>query len=555
MLFWLWYGFVPLNIEEDKWLFYGYAESDNMQHYTGWLAFRNSQWAFPLGKITTIAHPQGTQISFMDSIPWLAVFLKLFNPILPETFQYFGIYILVCFILQFYAVLLIFTLYSKNILRICINSIFFLFVPIIIERAFRHSSLTSHWLILFGIYLFLRAKKISHSRKDYIYILLIFLSVGIHPYFLPMVFGMTVADAVDIYCFDKNKKKAIMLVLLSCVAIVISSIILGIFKLGGSTVNLFQGYGYFSANLNCFFNPVSTNIMKTGVDAEAYHWSAILPILPQTLGNYDGFNYLGIGGIFLLTYDILWLIWSFLFNRKGLVNLGKKYIFLILIMLFYATYAITNTITLNELQVEIWIPDWIENICGIFAASGRFMYPVHYIILIFGFIQLSKIRLKDGIKNCIFVTILLLQVWDLHDMIALKHSYFENFQYTLHTNSPYEAEYDTPFWSSVAQNYNNVWIVDSYRSIGYGLAEFCAKNNLKTNYIVSNRFSTEELEHASDFEAKLIEDLKSGNLESDSVYIITDILLADELKNNLASNARLSYDNYYYGEFLIILPD
>ena len=432
---------------------------------------------------------------------------------------------------------------------------FFLFVPIIIERAFRHSSLASHWLILFAIYLFLRAKRNSHSRKDYIYILLIILCVGIHPYFLPMVFGLTAADAMDMYFFDKNKKKAITLLIISCLAIGGSSVVLGIFKLDSSTVNLFQGYGYFSANLNCFFNPVSTNIMGTGVDSKVYHWSAILPALPQTLGNYDGFNYLGIGGIFLLIFDILWLVWSFLFNRKKLVNLGKKYIFLIIIMILFATYAITNTITLNELQVQIWIPDWVEKICGIFAASGRFMYPVYYIILIFGFIQLGKMRLKDGIKNCIFATILLLQIWDLHGMVALKHSYFDNFQYALHTNSPYETEYDTSFWSSVAQKYNSVWIIDSYRSIGYGLAEFCAKNNLKTNYMVSNRFSAEELEQATHLESKLLEDLKAGNLESDSVYIITDLTLADELKNNLEGIASFSYDNYYYGKFLIILPD
>lgn len=71
----------------------GYDESDIIQHYSGWLAFRNSEWSFPLGLAKDMAIEDGTYISFTDSIPWVAIFFKLFNQFLPETFQYFGLYV------------------------------------------------------------------------------------------------------------------------------------------------------------------------------------------------------------------------------------------------------------------------------------------------------------------------------------------------------------------------------------------------------------------------------------------------------------------------------
>lgn len=381
--FWIWYGFMPLNVLRDDWLMYGYAESDNMQHYAGWLAFRNSEWSFPLGKITTIAYPMGTQISFMDSIPWLAILFKIFDQFLPTTFQYFGVYVLLCFILQFYAALLIFSLYSDGLLPNCLKAGFFLFAPIIIERAFRHTSLSSHWLILFSIYLFLRAKKYGHTKFEFLYVLLIILSIGIHPYFLPMIFGIMVADALDAIVYEKKYLLSGQIMLISGIGIVVTSYILGIFR-GGSSVNLSQGYGVFSANLNCFFNPISTNVMSTGCNNRMYRWSSALPSLPQINGNYDGFNYLGIGGLIILASIIVWLIVYGFKRRKEFVLLIKKYIFFLGALVVFALYAITNVVTLNDRMLEIPLPQWLSSICGIFGASGRMMYPVYYMVLIFG---------------------------------------------------------------------------------------------------------------------------------------------------------------------------
>ena len=91
ILIFLWvYGAAPLNVSWDGWIANGYDEIDVQQHYAGWLLFRNSHWTFPLGKADNLAAPDGTIISYTDSIPWVSIALKVLRRFLPPVFQWFG---------------------------------------------------------------------------------------------------------------------------------------------------------------------------------------------------------------------------------------------------------------------------------------------------------------------------------------------------------------------------------------------------------------------------------------------------------------------------------
>lgn len=100
VVFFLLYGTSTLHPTYDAWILNGYDEWDIQQHYAGWVLFRNSHWAFPLGLADTIAAPDGTVISFTDSIPWASIFFKALRGALPSTFQWFGWYTLFCFAMQ-----------------------------------------------------------------------------------------------------------------------------------------------------------------------------------------------------------------------------------------------------------------------------------------------------------------------------------------------------------------------------------------------------------------------------------------------------------------------
>lgn len=88
------YGVKILNPTYVDWLLGG---GDLSQHYLGWEFFRKGDWKFPLGLTDMAAYPLETSVVFTDSIPLFALFFKIFRNILPQNFQYFGIYGILCF--------------------------------------------------------------------------------------------------------------------------------------------------------------------------------------------------------------------------------------------------------------------------------------------------------------------------------------------------------------------------------------------------------------------------------------------------------------------------
>lgn len=178
------YGTAPLDPANDAWIWYGYDETDIHQHYAGWLGFRNSSWQFPLAQADALAYPAGTgvNISFTDSLPWVSVLFKLLAPVLPAQFQWFGLYELAAFILQGMAAALVLGLFLYDLLPLAAGTALFAFSPIMIERAFRHVALSSHYIVLFALYAYLRGRREQRCFMP-VFWLLAALGVGITPYF------------------------------------------------------------------------------------------------------------------------------------------------------------------------------------------------------------------------------------------------------------------------------------------------------------------------------------------------------------------------------------
>ena len=75
----------------------------------------------------------------------------------------------------------------------------------------------------------------------------------------------------------------------TCAAGVGNALLLG--TLGNGYSSSRDGYGFYSMNLNAVFNPDSLG---------GYTWSHLLPKRAHLYGQYDGFNYLGLGVLALL---------------------------------------------------------------------------------------------------------------------------------------------------------------------------------------------------------------------------------------------------------------
>lgn len=400
-----------LNVKNDAWIMATYVEGDILQHYAGWIGFRNSPWAFPLGLASDIEYGQGTIITFTDSLPWVAMFFKLFRGLLPETFQYFGIYMLMCCILQAIAGYKLLYFKTRDISVSIMGMTLLCFAPIFMERGFRHTGLASQWLILFAIFLW-QKHRAQYKHSHYLWFtLLLSLAIGIHPYFLPMVaVFLFLCMAEDL--LKRNYISIILCAVALCVTygcgILIGALGSGIHLPGG-------GFGHFSMNLNAPLNPRS---------AGGYTWSIFFKVHKQILGNYDGFNYVGAGVVFGLF--VIFMFFLFYPQIKSAKIWALKNFIFIILMIVCTLFAISNVVTFNDsILFQVSLKEEILNLCALFRASSRLFYPVYYCIFVGVICTIWRYQETVGSvrSRVLILLILIIQLCDLYPCIIQKHKH------------------------------------------------------------------------------------------------------------------------------------
>ena len=373
VVFFLLYGTSTLHPTYDAWILNGYDEWDIQQHYAGWVLFRNSHWAFPLGLADTIAAPDGTVISFTDSIPWVSIFFKALRGVLPSTFQWFGWYTLFCFAMQGAAgALLCARRQAKTgvgaLVFSTLGGLLFVMLPTLWERAFRHTALASQWLFLLALYAFLEYRQNLHSgtaKFPWAMPVLAFLAVGIHPYFLPLVMMCALLAAVELGRQKKAWGRAALQFAASLAAAVVGGVLCG--AIGSGTGASRSGYGDYSMNLNALINPTSRG---------GYTWSRLYQVMPQQPGQYDGFNYLGLGVLALITAALLFSLRRAVRCPQNTKTWWHRNGPVFAACVFLTLFAVSNKIYWGNTGIELPLSAKLLELCGIFRSSGRMFYLV-----------------------------------------------------------------------------------------------------------------------------------------------------------------------------------
>lgn len=414
LCFLLIYGTGTLDVTNDSWIFLGYDETDILQRYAGQAALLKTPWAFPLGQVSSMAmYGGGVNIAFMDSIPLMAIILKLFAPLLPEIFQFEGLYAFAVFILQGISAGMLLSLFLDRLSQIGVGTTFFLLSPILLERAFRHTSLASHYFILFSLYLYFRHRR--DGKLPWIMVLLCGLTTGITPYFLPMVAIFALLIAIEHVLCTRKLLKPLLFFAASCAAAMWLAWMIG--SIGsGYAANRF-GYGYFSMNLNAPINPYSL-----GSQVNGYFWSKLLVSRNPIYGQYDGFNYLGAGVLLMLVTGMI--VSAYLCSRAQMLSWLRRNRFLLGVCVFLTAFAISNAVCWNDKEFVIPLPEGLLKLCGIFRASSRMFYPVYYLLVLFGIVNLVRKGSTPSTRrssSILLIVLLAVQCYDIGDALVTKH--------------------------------------------------------------------------------------------------------------------------------------
>lgn len=530
LIFFVIFGFECVNFTNDSFIINGYIEKDIAQHYAGWMLYRDSPWQFPLGVGQNISYPFGSSVSYTDSIPLFAIIFKCFRNILPETFQYFGLYNMLAFMLQGGFAGLLASLFTSSVLANSLISAIFVFSPIMLERAFRHTSLTSHFFILASLYFYFKNKGKSDIKSVIPFFIINALVITIHPYFMPFTFGIMFAFCIEIFFKERKYSKSVLYVLRSMIITLLIGYIIGAFYIGGSMAQ--YGYGKFSMNLNAFFNPTSN-----GFD----NWSKFLNNRPYAFYQIEGFNYLGLG-ILLFIIPAVFLI-IFKKRKSGILNLIYQNFGLLLSTLILFVFSIGDWICFDSTQIiRLPIPQFLINsLFGMFRANGRFGWLLVYSIVILIIYSVSLINSKK-LKIILLSLILIIQSVDISGALISKHAYFTGSNGDLQKQNSKILLHNT-FWDDLADKYDVCHMVSTF--IPNSIVDIAVKMG-KSNHAVNSSFEARlDIDRIISYNASLLEDIKNGQLSSDSIIIVN--ILDEELINGAAEHGYSIYfvENVY----------
>jgi len=322
---------------------------DTTQHHLGWVFYRHTPWTFPICMTDGLTSDGAVSCMYTDSLPLFAIFFKLLSPILPETFQYFGIWGVVCFALNGGFGALLLSRIKNNIFFTSVGSLFYsMFFPSI-ARITHHNSLGAIWLIMIAMILTL-----DHDRKYKrsftpiaLWTLTCMAATLIHIYFIPMVYFVMAGYIILVYFRDKNRLKAILTFVSSTVFSLLTLYVIGAFE--GNSSYRDGGYGIYSSNLNTFFNSMGH--------------SKYLRQLNTTQGQGEGYGYLGLGMLVCCFLAIIIAITRLERKNGSVIKNAAAYIkkhrveaaaFTLVFMVSFM-WAVTTTVAFNQ-KVIINVP-------------------------------------------------------------------------------------------------------------------------------------------------------------------------------------------------------
>lgn len=521
IIFILIYGIKILDFTNDRWLID--SGGDLAQHYLGWMMYRNSEWNFPIiGLNKNLVYPTGISIVYTDSIPLFAIIFKIFSKLLPDTFQYFGLFGLMCYILQGSISSMILYEILREWKYSLIGSIFFSIATPLLQRLFllHHTALGAQWIILLSIYIYILNIKNNYSTKWNVLVwsTICIIAVSIHMYFLPMVYLILVAQlGYEIYSNKNNIRRAINILLITSSTTLVFMYILGMFM--GNTNSSIGGLGIYNSNIGLLFNPQG--------------FSKYLKSFPTaTEGQYEGMVYLGLGIIVLLSVAVILIVYTNFNNSlNNVIMKNKRYIpliFVTLICIFIAYSPIITSGTYTLLTIPY--PKFIINMWSIFRASGRFMWVPMYLLFIAVIVLLYR-----KIKNKLIVYILVIMGVILQFLDESK--VIQSLDNIVEVKS--EKQLISPIWTELRNKYgykNMILMRENEESImkyysdklAFELEHIAAINDMTLNDGYIARLDLEKINKQIENEYKF---LNNNKIKQDNIYIFCDELDLYNIQN------------------------
>ena len=481
-----------------RWLYWG----DPSTSYLGWQFFRKTPlFQFPIGASPNYGVGFASSIMYTDSVPLIAIPLKYVSFLLPNEFQYFGIWILTALILQSWFAWKIISRFISNTALALFGVVLFTNAPILIYRMVHegsgHIGFISQFLILWSLHLYF--ERVSSIKR---WLVLLGISPLVCLGLVPMVFvvflGWLLQRLIQNSISVLKRSLQVLAELLSGVVINI-----GVMWISGALMvsdPSDSGFGTYRTSLTSLFDPKVNN---------AFSFSRFFPDLGNLPGSEEGFAFLSITVITLLLITI-----PIVFKGNHPL-LSQNNIGLILATIGMGLFSLSNRISVLQLELFTYpIPNQIEKFIGPFRSSGRFVWPLIYLLILLGLISLMT--LMQNRKNwgtLVLVVLLSVQTFESVEIFQGVRQRFTELKFT--------PQLVSPRWDELAQNYDHLIAIPPLNNDPgwFELALLADKWSLSTNTTYLARVDQKS------FDAALLiaqNDIERFRFDPKTLYVLTN---------------------------------
>lgn len=479
------------------------AHSDLAQSYLGWGFYRHAPWAWPPGANPAYGAGLHGSIYYSDSIPLLALLFKPLSAWLPEPFQYFGLWVLACFVLQAVFAWRLLGLIEARPLSKLLGLVFFVLAPPMLNRLGGHMALVGHWMILAALWLCLRP---SRRHQTAWWAVLVAMAMIVHAYLFAMVAAIWVADMARRQRDMQRTAPAgvggvlrrwLPELMLVVVATCLMAWLAGFFMVSGHGMQA-EGFGYYKMNLLAPFN------------GDGWSWFGLR--LPQAPGEYEGFNYLGLGGIVLVVVAVLLSV----LRRDGQRRPGPIPTPLWVVAGLLGVLAITCNVGFGSLQWHMPLPQhWWKRLSHLsLQSTGRLFWVAYYLMLLAALLTVFR-RLRGRVQVVLLLALVALQLADLYPGLSgLRTTLLARARST-------PASLHGPFWDAAGDRYHTLRQLPlALMSPGWEtLAFYAQEHRMRTDAVQLARFDWPRfLSLYNHGQAVLLDD----RLDSSTLYLLDD---------------------------------
>jgi len=488
----------PLDPTNIAWL----AEADAATNYLGWAFYRTSPWGWPLAANPAYGLDIAGSVMMADANPLMALPFKLLSPILPTPFQYFGWWLLLCFLLQAGFAHAIARRIGGHVEQRLAITLLFLFAPFFLIRiatpAVFHMTLCGQWQILAAMWLYLVP---GLRRRAAAWAALLVVAVLTHPYLLALVAAIWLADLLRALIAAREP----LLRILGGAAIVLAATatvakLSGVFWLQGAgepssarTMSVEWGFAIYKANL------------LTAIDPD--RWSLFLPDIRTKPEQIEGFAYLGLGMLLLGLAALL--RWS---RLRPQWRFRLQHLPLILILAGCALFSLSDYVELGEHMLHLPWPAPLVGIGNMFRSTGRFIWPVAYAVMA----VIAWGVVKGWPRPAASLMLAIAALVQIVDTSAGWRPYAETFA---RQGTTWSTSLDSPFWADARDRYKAIRLAvpRNHAPFYRDLNAWALANGMRSDVIYLARYDRGALERLTRLRAG---QLRKGTLPRDTLWVV-----------------------------------